>query len=573
MNRARVSFLFFAAATATLIAAGCMRPGGGPEKKDANQFTVEKGAITVEVIESGPLEAVRTVEVKSRVSGRVDKLFVDEGDMVTQGQLIAVIDPQETELQVKQNRAQLQGAQAGIQRLDVEIAQRRVTAQTNLNRARNAAAQLKLELAAQPAITSSSIRTAESSLRSQEQALELLTTVTQPNARVQAQSAVTNAQAGVRAAEADYNRQKELYGLGYVAKRVLENAELSLANAKASLTTAQDRLTRIDEEQALERKQAEERVSQAKSEYARVRANTVQDDVKQKAYERALIDIRDAEVALKDIQAMQAGKRQQQAGVSQLQSALSDSMRLLGETEIRAPVSGIVTKRLVQLGELVASLSSFSSGSPIVKIEDRSTMLVKMQINEIDVAKLSMGTKAEVKVDALPNDKFSGQITKIAPAAIEATAGAGNPVVKYEVEVILQDISGKLKSGMTAKCTMKVVDVKDVIRVKTEFVGHEKDGSAYVLVITGDKPDPKTKKLPTKKTVVRVGEASGAYLQLLDGVKVGDKLLKPEFTGPPRATLMQFGPDDDEGGSGGDSSGESGGGSGGSGDEPGAQAN
>lgn len=535
-------------------------PGKPPgTAADSDQYTVEKGAITVQVIESGPLEAVRTVEVKSRVSGRVDKLLVDEGDMVSKGDLIAVIDPQETELQVKQNRAQLQGAQAGIQRLNVEIEQRRVTAQTNLNRARNNAAQLKLELDAQPALTNAGLKTAESSLRGQEQALELLTKVTQPNARVQAESAVTNAEAGVRTAEADYNRQKELFALGYVARRVVENAELSLSNARASLVTAQDRLNRINEEQALERQQAEERVAQARSEYARVKASTVQDDVKKKAYERALIDIRDAEVALKDIQALQASRAQQLASVSQLQSVLSDSMRQLGETEIRAPVSGIVTKRLVQLGELVASLSSFSSGSPIVKIEDRSTMLVKLQINEIDVAKLSLGTKASVKVDALPNDDFEGEITKIAPAAIESAAGAANPVVKYEVEVVLQDATGKLKSGMTAKCTMKVLDLKDVVRVRSEFIGREKNGTAYVLLITGDKKDEKTKMLPTRKVIVTLGEASGAFVHILDGVKAGDKLQKPEFTGPPRAALMQFGPDDD-GEGGGENGGEGSGG-------------
>ncbi len=539
------SFALGALGGAALLSAGCMKPPDLSAAKPAEtEYTVENGPISVQVVESGPLEAVRTVEVKSRVSGRVAKLYVDEGDMVKAGQLIAIIDPQETELQVKQNQAQLKGAQAGSQRMAIEIEQRRVTAQTALAKARNQAAQLKLELNAQPALTTASLRTAESGLRSAEQGHELLVKVTQPNARVQAETAVTNARAGVLNAEQQYNRNKELFDLGYVAKRELEAAELNLQNAKGTLTTAQDRLQRIDDEQALERRQSEEKLAQARAEYNRTKANTVQDDLKKKQYERALQDVRDAEVALKDVQALQASRRQQQASVEQLQSVLGDSLRLLGETEIRAPVDGIVTKRLVQEGELVASLSSFSSGSPIVKVEDRGTMLAKLQINEIDVAKLSIGTPVEIKVDAIPNRKFAGRVSKIAPASIETAAGGGgSPVVKYEVEVRLDEASTALKSGMTAQCTMKVLDLPNAVRVRTEFVGREKDGRTFVLLITG--PAAKGKKEPeTRKVLVTVGAASGAFTEITEGVKVGDKLLKPPYTGPKRSGLMQFGPEE-----------------------------
>lgn len=537
----RLSFVALAALGGfTLLSMGCMKPPDmSAGKPSETEYTVETGPISVQVVESGPLEAVRTVEVKSRVSGRVAKLFVDEGDRVKSGQLIAIIDPQETELQVKQNQAQLRGAQAGSQRMAIEIEQRRVTAQTALAKARNQAAQLKLELDAQPALTSASLRSAESGLRSAEQSHELLVKVTQPNNRVQAETAVTNARAGVLNAEQQYNRNKELFELGYVAKRELETAELNLQNARGTLTTAQDRLERIEEEQALERRQSEEKLTQARAEFNRTKANTVQDDLKKKQYERALQDVRDAEVSLKDVQALQASRRQQQANVDQLQSVLGDSLRQLGETEIRAPVDGIVTKRLVQEGELVASLSSFSSGSPIVKVEDRNTMLAKLQINEIDVAKLEIGTPVEIKVDAIPNRKFDGRVSKIAPASIEAAATGASPVVKFEVEVRLDDSSAELKSGMTAQCTMKVLDVPNAVRVRTEFIGREKDGSTFVLLITG--PAPKGKTEPdTRKVLVKLGAASGAFTEISEGVKVGDKLFKPPYTGPKRSGFMEF---------------------------------
>ena len=88
----------------------------------AEDVKVSTGTLSREVIETGKLESVKTVEVKSRVGGRVATLFVDEGDLVEQGQLVAIIDPEETELRVKQDRARLDGAEASMSRLSIEIA-------------------------------------------------------------------------------------------------------------------------------------------------------------------------------------------------------------------------------------------------------------------------------------------------------------------------------------------------------------------------------------------------------------------------------------------------------------------
>ena len=156
---------------------------------------------------------------------------------------------------------------------------------------------------------------------------------------------------------------------------------------------------------------------------------------------------------------------------------LGDAQRQLGETEIRAPVAGIVTKRYVQLGELVASLSSFSAGSPIFKIEDRSTMKVRLNINEIDVAKLTLAMDATVTVDAFTDRKFNGKVSKIAPASEMAAQGAANdPVVKYIVEVTLDSSSPDLKSGMSAQCTMLVLNRPNVLRVQRDYVVKDADG-------------------------------------------------------------------------------------------------
>lgn len=506
-------------------------------------ITVEEGDIKVEVIESGPLHARNSVEVKSRVSGRVQQLLVDEGDVVEKGELVAIIDPQETELQVRQNQAQLRGAQAGVQRISVEMSQREITAKTNLARAQSRLRQIELELKEQPKLTSASISSAESALASAKQALDLLTRITQPNTKVQVESALQEAKANLQNAEIESDRRKSLLEKGYISRREFEQAELNLSLARTRVVTAQERVDKLGREQELERKQAEERIKSATQDLNRARSTGSLDRVKLEERARAQQDVRDAQAALKDVQALAASRAQQNATVDQLQSVLGDAQRQLGETEIRAPVTGIVTKRFVQLGELVASLSGFSAGTPVFMLEDRSAMKVRLSINEIDVAKLTMGMEATITVDAFKDKRFKGRVSKISPASeMAAQAAAADPVVKYTVEVTLDATSPELKSGMSAQCSMLVMNRPKVLRVQRDYVVREEDGSYHVLLVKDPKSkDKKTGKPVTEKVKVKVGESSGAYVEIKSGVKKGDMLFKPEFTGPGRKTFFADG--------------------------------
>jgi HlyD family secretion protein len=501
-----------------------------------------------QVIESGSLDAVKTVEVKSKVSGRIAQLTVDEGDVVKAGDLIAVIDPEETQLHVSQERARLKGAQAALDQIDVQIKQRQVTSRTSVERATSTVEQLKLELQAQPTLTRAEIETAETAYNNAVKTRDLLVRVTQPNQKSSLQNQLSEAQSTFQNAVAEEDRSKKLLDKGYISQRSYEAAKNGLDLARARLNTIQGQVSRVDSEQALEREQAEESVRQAKAGLDRATANAFRDQTKREEYEQALQNKLDAEAALMDVESLRASRAQQQANIQQIQDSLNDSLRLLRETEIRSPIDGIVTRRLVQEGELVASLSSFSSGTPIVRVEDRSKMLVKLEINEIDVAKLKLDMAAKVDVDAIPDQEFTGRVTKIAPTDLATGAGAqggaaaSSAVVKYQVEVELDSVASELKSGMSAKCTMTVLDKKDVLVLPRQFVGREDDGSYFVMLPPAN---PKDKKAEPTKVKVEVGDESATSIEIVSGVKEGQQVLKPEFTGPARKGMMEFGPDDE----------------------------
>lgn len=505
--------------------------------------TVSREDLVVSVIETGSVDAVKTVELKSRVTGRLARLLVDEGDMVREGQLVAVIDPKETLLLVKQNEAQLHGARSAVDRSALEIAQRRITAQAAYDQAKARVAQLKLEMTAQPTLTAATIREAETALITAKRERERLVQSAQPLQRTSVDSGLREAQANYDNAERELKRQTELEAKGYIAGRTADSARLAFDLAKVRLNSAKESQLKLDAELRAELAKADEAVRQSEATLSRAKASAFAPETKRQDYLTAVAEMKKAEAALQDPAILSKQREQSQASVEQLQSVVSDSQRQLGETEIRAPISGVVTKKALQVGELATGLSSFSSGSTIVKIEDRRTMRVKLDINEIDMAKLTLGMKANVDVDAIPGKTYHGVIQKIAPSSKEPATGAAtsaDAVVKYEVEIQILDADAQLRSGMSAKCTVDTLRRNNVLALPVEYVVREGRG-AFVEIPPAN---PKLKGAQPERRAVVLGATTGAKVEIVSGLHQGDVVQRPKFNGPARKGFMQAGPDD-----------------------------
>lgn len=554
------ALVFAAVALILLCAVGSylmksMQAMSAAQMKKPTSYTVAKSNLVVSVVDTGTIDAVNSVEVKSRVSGRLSKLLVDEGAVVTQGQVIGLIDPQETEFAVAQNAAQLSGAQSGAARTTIEIQQRRVTAQADYKQAESRLRRLEMELRAQPTLTTAAIQEASAAMNRSLKERENLIKIEQPNARTRALTAQRDANANYENARREHERRESLLKQGFVSVRDVETAQLNMDVAKLKLEQANEEFSRINNEFELQIAQSNEAVRSSEAALRRARTNSIQDLVKREEYRQAVSDVAKSKAALQDVAALQQSKAQNLATVTQLASVLKDSQRLLRETQIRSPITGVVTKKMLKEGELATGLSGFSAGTPIVRIEDRTTLRVLLNVNEIDVAKMTEGMTATITVDALPADKFTGRVKRIAPTSLTsdsaAAAASTDSVVKYEVEILLNAPDKRLRSGMSAKCTLDVVRRDNVVVVPKDYVG--KDATGYFVNIEGDfapnepgapgaKADPKTR--PLKKTRIKVGAEGGTQYEVLEGVKVGDKLVHPLYTGPERKGMMQMGPEE-----------------------------
>lgn len=541
MLRSRPLSLASSVALALLLA-GCNMPK--PEdlpgaKKNRDETTVEKGELVIEVVETGNIEAAKTVELKSRVGGRLAKLLVDEGVSVTEGQLIAVVDPQETQLQVNQQKAQLSGAEAGLERQRIDTAKRRELIQTNIARMRSRLAQMELEIKNQPVLSKANVDSATHALAAQERALTQVLKVTQPNLAVQVRNALQDARNNLANAQFEFERKQALLAKGYVSEREAQATELTLQLAISRFGEAESRVAHLPDEQRIERERQERQVAQARVDLVRAQTNRYQDKTKLEELKQARQQLSDAQADLRDLPSLAASQRQQAASVRQLQYQVADGDRQLGETQIKAPVAGVIAKRYVQQGELVTSSGSFNAGTAIVRIDDRSRLIVKLAINEIDIARMLVGQTATVTVDAVPESSFVAKVTKIAPAQ---NAAAGDAVVKYQVEVSIDGADDRLKSGMSAKVRVRTVDKKGVVKIPLQFLGTD-DKGYFVMFPAANPKDPKSK--PIRKDI-KIGVKSGTEVEVTSGLVGGEKLVTPTYKGPKRQGMMQFGNSDEE---------------------------
>ena len=538
----------FAAGILALAIVGC----GKREQVVAEvPHAVTKGDVGITIIENGTVDAVKTVEAKPQVTGRIAKLYVDEGSVVKAGDLLAVIDPKPTQLQLDSNRAQLIGAQSQVDRATIEIEQRRKTARVAVQQAEARVKQLELELASSPALLQAEIASAQANLDSSLQDRERLVKNSQPTQLATAKANLAEAEQNLRNAEIDLKRQQDLEQKGYVSTKVVETAKLTVDNAQSRFLNAKTAYDRTDAGFSADLARADEAIKGNRAALSRAKTNLYTLGTKKQDLISARAELDRARAGLADPALLEKSKLQSKASVMQLQSSLQETERLMRETQVRSSISGIVTKRLLQEGENATGLGQFGSGSTIVRIEDRTQMRVKLAVNEIDVARLTIGMPAKVTVDALPNKVLTGKISKIAPAkqAVEGTTTlvGSDTVVKFEVEILLDSVDSGLKSGMSAKCEMPVADRKNVVFLPAEYV--EKKGTDYFVYFPITNPkDPKAK--PESKKV-KVGLVTSSRIEILEGLKVGDKVIKPEYKGPPRKGFMQMGPDDDGGGEGG----------------------
>jgi len=189
----------------------------------------------------------------------------------------------------------------------------------------------------------------------------------------------------------------------------------------------------------------------------------------------------------------------------------------LDYTHIASPIDGVVITRNVEPGEVVtAGVTSLVNGESQLTIAQVDKLILEIDLNQVDVAKVKMDQAARILLDAYPGKEVPGVVKQIAAAGhTDTSRGIDVFTVKVEVDPTKADV--EIKPGMTAEVRIKVGDWPAVLKVPAEAV-FEEEGKSYVWII-----EETAGKKEKKKTEVGVGHRGEREVEITSGLNEGQK--------------------------------------------------
>lgn len=171
-------------------------------------------------------------------------------------------------------------------------------------------------------------------------------------------------------------------------------------------------------------------------------------------------------------------------------------------TQIKAPISGVVSQRLIKVGNMV------NTDQEVFKITDFDPLLAVLHVPEHEMNKLRKNQTAVIRVDAVKDQEFIGQVLRISPV-VNPESGT------FKVTIAVRDESQQLKPGMFGRVRI-VYDTRDnALMIPKEAVMNE-DGSSSVYVLND--------KLVFRRDI-QTGYVNGNSIEVLNGLNDGDSVV------------------------------------------------
>lgn len=331
------------------------------QSTDANLSAVEVMTLKPDTIErnltyAGKIDANKTVSVTPKISGRVSEILVNEGDYVTEGQTLFVIDDSDIQDQIDSLESQLRISDAGVS-----------SAEEGLRQVDGGQAQ---------------------SAR-----LQLVTAVDNAKKSVDtAQEAVNNVNISVETAKSSYddiqkryNDYTEMYNAGVISRSEFDSVELSYTQAKNAYDQAQIGLTT-----------AQNQLDQA-----------------QITYDQAVeaLDIYDNQTTADNTANAQNSVNSAVASRDSVNTSLQQARDTLADTVVTAPCSGVVSSKNIEVTNMV------SSGSSPMVITDTSVVTVDVNVSEGLINKIAAGDSVDVVVSSISTEPVTATIKTVTGVA------------------------------------------------------------------------------------------------------------------------------------------------------------
>jgi HlyD family secretion protein len=212
-----------------------------------------------------------------------------------------------------------------------------------------------------------------------------------------------------------------------------------------------------------------------------------------------------------------------QAQVQEATVTLEQARSQLVDATLVAPFDGTVLAVNVRAGEWA------SPGAPAVTLAATDTLILAVNVDEVDVAYMAEGQSAHLRFNALKeieDGRANGTVTYIATSSTNV-GGA----VAYPVEIAFDPGTLPVRLGMTAEVDVAVARADDALLVPNRAVEADREAGRYY--VTRQNPDGSVSRLE-----VRIGLRDQAQTQIVEGVREGDVLVLPQVTTSDSAQVM-----------------------------------
>jgi HlyD family secretion protein len=301
-----------------------------------------------------------------------------------------------------------------------------------------------------------------------------------------------------------------------------ENLNARLREARANLQAAEA----AHEAAAAQLKKNEIEAESPDVEFARRSHNRAQQLSEQKLVAQNQLD--DARSALEQAENRQRAAGTQlliarakvaeaQANVAQARAAVERAVEELANATIKAPIRATVLTRDVEIGSPVSSILNLGANATLVMtLGDIEKVFVRGKVDEADIGRVRLGQSAKITTESFREKVFQGRVTQISPIGVEK-----DNVTTFEVEVSIDNPGQELKANMTANAEIILEQYADSLLVPEAAVTFDDARNAFVDLV-----DPGAKN-GRRRTPVKVGVGNGTKLQIVTGVKAGDKVVLP----------------------------------------------
>lgn len=272
------------------------------------------------------------------------------------------------------------------------------------------------------------------------------------------------------------------------------------------------------------------------------------------------------EKAENDVQAAESGLQEkekvasaQNSRITQERASLDSAQYDLSKVHIESPIDGIVTKRNIQEGEMVMIGTMNNAGTVLLTLADMADIQAEVEVDETNMPHVTIGQKAKISIDAIPDKTFKGHVSEIGNSPLQATTAGSTSTqaTTFKVVVKLDEEVPNIRPGFT--CTADIttatrgavtsvpipaVAVRELIYdANGQIVKQpraDKNGRTIEPVASASELKPGQTRKETEGvfvvragraefTPIKMGIAGDKYFEVLSGLQVGDQVITGPF--------------------------------------------